>query len=173
MIKELTAGIKKQRNVLKIIGVIEILGGFVGIALIFWLISRGVQVNLSLFIVLLLALTFYAYSIFAGIVLYKKCEKGIFHSWIVQLIQIIGFSYGGVTYTLTSGANFLIGYNFTEGNLNFNLGLASEFDLSMTTEINNFIQINLIAILFLYLLEKSVKVINEKEEMLTNWKKTS
>lgn len=170
MRKELEKKIKNNRYILKGIGILEIIGGITGISLVFWLVSQGGEINLFSFIILLIALIFYSYSIFAGIFLFRKTEKGISHSWIIQFIQIIGISFNGITYILTSGGNLLLGYNLTESEINFSFGIiASEFDLSVSPEVNNFIQINIMAIFIIYFLDKSLKSINEKNELLNNY----
>ena len=169
MRKDLEEEIRRKRNILKGIGILEIVGGITGIGLIVWFLLQGFQMNSYSFIIFLIAIIFYSYSVFAGIILFKKTEKGISHSWIIQFIQIIGISFNGITYVFTSGGNLMLGYNWTENNLTFNLGIASEFDLSISQNVNNFIQINLIAIVIIYLLDKTLKSINEKKELLNNY----
>lgn len=170
MREELEKKIKNNRYILKGIGILEIIGGITGISLVFWLVSQGGEINLISFIILLIALIFYSYSIFAGIILFRKTEKGISHSWIIQFIQIIGISFNGISYLLTSGGNLFLGYNLTENEINFSFGIiASEFDLSISPDVNNFIQINIMAIIIIYLLDKTMKSINEKSELLNSY----
>lgn len=166
---ELLSEIRKKRNILKGIGILEIIGGITGIGLIIWFLLQGFEMNSYSFIIFLIAIIFYSYSIFAGIILFKKTEKGISHSWIIQFIQILGISFNGITYVFTSGGNLMLGYNLTENNLTFNLGIASEFDLSISQDVNNFIQINLIAIIIIYILDKTLKSLSEKNELLNNY----
>lgn len=157
--------IQKKRNFLKGIGIFEILGGIAGIGIIFWFLLAGFEMNSYSFIIFFIAILFYSYSIFAGIVLFRKTENGIFHSWILQFFQIIGISFNGITYLLTSGGKFLIGYQFTEGKLTFNIAFGSEFDISISNLESNFIQINFIAIALIYVLEKLAKSLKEKKEL--------
>ena len=73
---ELLCEIKKKRNILKGIGILEIIGGITGIGLIIWFLLQGFEMNSYSFIIFLIAIIFYSYSIFAGIILFKKTEKG-------------------------------------------------------------------------------------------------
>ena len=132
MKKEFEKKLKINRNILKGIGILEIVGGITGIGLIIWLALQGMETNTYVLLILLVAIGFYIYSIYAGIKLFKNQEKGILHSQILQFIQLISFSIGGTTYLLTSGGNFFIGYNMTEVNLEFKLNIiASEFQINL------------------------------------------
>lgn len=162
--------IKKQRNILKAIGVLEIIGGTAGVGIIMWFLLQGYQMNSYSFLIYLVAILFYGYSIYAGVNLIRKNEDGISHSWIIQFIQIISFSLNGVTFLLTSGGNLLMGYNFTEKTINFKFGIiASEFNITVNSIENDFIQINILAILIIYFLDKSFKSIKEKQQILNNY----
>ncbi|AUC16817.1 hypothetical protein BTO06_17440 [Tenacibaculum sp. SZ-18] len=162
--------IKKQRNILKAIGVLEIIGGTAGVGIIMWFLLQGYQMNSYTFLIYLVAIVFYGYSIYAGVNLFKKNEDAISHSWIIQFIQIVSFSLNGVTFLLTSGGNLLIGYNFTEKTINISFGIiASEFNIIANSIENDFIKINILAILIIYFLDKSFKSIKEKQQILNNY----
>ena len=173
MRKEFEKKLKTNINILKGIGILEIIGGITGIGLIIWLTLQGMETNTYVFLILLVAIAFYIYSIYAGIKLFKYQEKGILHSQILQFIQLISFSIGGTTYLLTSGGNLFIGYNMTEGNLEFKLNIiASEFQLNlMSSEVSDYVYINILAIIVLYLIDKSTKTIIEQQNIKLNYEK--
>ena len=105
--------------------------------------------------------------------MFKHKENGILHSRILQYLQIIAISISGMTYLLTSGGNFFLGYNFTNSTLEFKMSvISSEFQINlMSSEQNDFIYINIMAIAILLLLEKAVsriKVLNLSRENYEN-----
>jgi hypothetical protein len=172
MRQEFDKKIKIKRNILKGIGILEIVGGISGIGLILWLTLQGMETNTFVLLILLFAIGFYAYSIYAGIRLFKYKENGIFHSEILQWLQIIAMSYGGMTYLLTSAGNLFLGYNFTTSTLEFKLNfIASEFQIDiMSSEHNNYFFINIMAIVILVLLEKSFNEIKNQKVIKENYK---
>lgn len=166
MREELNKKIKQKRNILRSIGIIEIIGGTTGIGLILWLLLQGFQTNSYILLIFIIAICFYIYSIFAGINLFRKKEKGILHSEILQFIQIIAFSLNGTTYLLTSGGNLFIGFNLANNEIELKLNfLASEFQLNlMSSEISNFVYINFFSVFILYLIGNSTRTIKTLNE---------
>lgn len=164
MRKEFEKELKKNRNILKGIGIFEITGGITGLGAIVWLMLQGTETNTFVLLILLFAIGFYVYSIFAGLKLFKKLEYGIFHSRILQYIQIPAFSIGLLTYIMSSGGYFLIGYNYTEKTITFSFALiASKFQLNILDRgESEFLSINLLAIVVLILLQKTLKNIREQ-----------
>ena len=158
--------LKSKRNILKAVGIIEIIGGLSGIGLIIWLLLQGFQTNSKLILVFLFLLAFYGFSIFAGIELFKKKEKSINYSRVLQYFQIFAISFGGVTYLLSSGGNLFVGYNLTKNTFEFNFSiLASEFQIDIFSSDNNsFVYLNLWAIILLNFIENSTKKINTEIE---------
>tara|TARA_R110000737_G_scaffold275281_1_gene282290 strand:+ start:109 stop:669 length:561 start_codon:yes stop_codon:yes gene_type:complete len=173
MKEEFEKKLKTKRNVLKGVGILEIVGGITGLGLILWLILQGTNTNSYVFLILLFAIGFYIYSIYAGIKLFKHKENDVFHSRILQCIQIIGISLGGLTYIMTSGGYLFVGYNLTEGNINFSFALiASKFQINiMNSNQGSFIYINILAIVVLLLLEKSLNVIKEQKLFKENYER--
>tara|TARA_R100000789_G_C3012903_1_gene151774 strand:+ start:766 stop:1338 length:573 start_codon:yes stop_codon:yes gene_type:complete len=171
MREEFETRLKKNRNILKGIGILEIVGGTTGLGLIIWLIFQGTETNTFVFLILLIAIGFYVYSIYAGLKLFKKREKGILHSRILQCLQIIAISTGGFTYLMTSGGYFFLGYNLTKGSINFSFALiASKFQLNILSQgESQFISINMMSIIVLLLLEKALKNINEQSALKANY----
>ena len=173
MKEEFEKKLKSKRNILKGIGILEITGGITGIGLILWLILQGMETNTYVFLILLFAIGFYSYSIFAGLQLIKHKENGTFHSWIVQYLQIPGISLGGMTYILTSGGYLFVGYNLTESNIKFDFGLiASKFQINiLNSDEGSFIYLNILAIIVLILLEKAIIVIKEQALIKENYER--
>ncbi len=167
MKEQFEKSLKSKINILKGIGILEIIGGVTGIGLILWLMLQGMETNTYVFLILLFAIGFYIYSIFAGIQIFKHKENGVLHSRILQYLQIPGISIGGITYILTSGGYFFTGYNSTEGNIKFDFSLiASKFQINiLNSDQGSFIYINVMAIIVLVLLEKSISVITEQRAL--------
>lgn len=174
MIKETNKQLRTNINTLKGIGIFEIVGGITGIGLIIWLFLQEIQTNTYVFLIFLVAIGFYSYSIYAGVQLFKHQENGVLHSQILQYLQLISISIGGTTYLLTSGANFFIGYNITNSTLQLKMSLiSSEFQINiMSPEQNDYLYLNIIAIILLLLLEKTVNKIKEQRATIENYKNT-
>lgn len=173
MIKEIKKKLKTNVNILKGIGILEIVGGISGIGMILWLILQRMEINLYVLLILLIAMGFYAYSIYAGIMLYKHKENGVLHSRILQYFQLFAISTGGTTYLLTSGGNFFLGYNITKSIIEFKLGIiSSEFKLNiMSTGQNDFVYMNIMAIVIILLLDNAVSKIQELKSSKENYEK--
>ncbi len=174
MIKEIEKKLKTHINILKGIGILEIVGGIAGIGLIILLTLQGVEINIYVFLIFLVAIFFYIYSIYAGTQLFKHKEDGTLHSRILQYVQLIAISIGGMTYLLTSGGNFFLGYNFTNSTLEFKMSvIASEFQINIiSSEHNDFIYFNIMAIAILLLLENAVNKIKELNLSKENYENT-
>lgn len=173
MIKEIKKKLKTNVNILKGIGILEIVGGISGIGMILWLILQRMEINLYVLLILLIAMGFYAYSIYAGIMLYKHKENGVLYSRILQYFQLFAISTGGTTYLLTSGGNFFLGYNITKSIIEFKLGIiSSEFKLNiMSTGQNDFVYMNIMAIVIILLLDNAVSKIQELKISKENYEK--
>jgi hypothetical protein len=173
MREEFEKKLNSKRNILKAIGILEVVGGITGIGMILWLTLQGMETNTYVLLILLFAVGFYIYSIYAGIRLFKQKEKGIFHSRIVQLLQVPGISLLGMTYILTSGGYFYVGYNSTEGNIKFEFGaITSRFQINiLNSDLGDFVYINVLAIIVLILLENSLAVINEQKSIKESYER--
>lgn len=173
MKKEFETELRKNRNILKGIGILEIVGGITGLGLIIWLMLQGTETNTFVLLILLIAIGFYVYSIFAGLELFKKLENGILHSRILQYIQIPAFSFGLLTYIMTSGGYFLLGFNFTAKTITLNFALiASKFQLNILSPgESNFFSINILAIIVLFILEKAFRNINKQSLIQENYER--
>ena len=173
MKEEFEKKLKSKKNILKGIGILEIIGGVSGIGIILWLMLQGIETNTYVFLIFLFAIGFYIYSIFAGIRLFKHLEKGGFHSRILQYLQIPGISLLGMTYILTSGGYLFVGYNSTEDSFKFDFGvIASKFQINiLNSDQGDFVYLNVMAIIVLVLLEKSISAINEQKLVKENYER--
>ena len=90
--------INSKRNILKAIGILEIIGGVTGFHLLISILREGIQSSLTVILILLFISIFYGFSIFAGLQLFTKMEKQIVYSQIIQYMQTFAFSFGGLTY---------------------------------------------------------------------------
>ncbi|WP_108801908.1 hypothetical protein [Aquimarina sp. Aq107] len=166
MKKDFEKKLKSKRTILKGIGILEIIGGITGIGLIMWLILKGIETNIYLYLILLLAFGFYFYSIFAGIKIFRNLEQGTFHSIVLQLIQLIAISYGGVTYLLTSAGYLFIGYNITGNDLKLETYLGSRFQINIiNSDQDSFVFINIVALVILIIIDTSKKSIKEQAKL--------
>jgi hypothetical protein len=163
--------IKTKRNILKGVGLLELIGGLTGIGMIIWLTIQGFEANSKVFLILFFVLVFYIYSIFAGVKLFKNQENAVLHSRILQYIQIFAISFGGITYLLTSGGNLFLGYNISTNSLNFDIGIfASEFQINISnSDQDSFVYLNLFAVILLNLVENSSKKIKLEIEKKENY----
>ena len=171
--KDFDKKIKSKRNILKAVGILEIIGGVIGIKLMFSIITEGLQINFTILTILLLVFVFYGFSIFAGLKLFMKTEKQIVYSQILQYLQTFAFSFGGITYFLTSGGYLMFGFNMTTSNIGFNFSaLFSEFQIHIAnSNQDSYVFINFLAIILLSLIENSKKVIDLESERKENYLK--
>ncbi|MGB5982509.1 MAG: hypothetical protein WBG46_10240 [Nonlabens sp.] len=172
MIKELRNKLKINTNILKVIGIFEIIGGITGVGLVVQLFIQGSASTVITHIILSFIFLIYSYSIYAGIMLFRKLEKGLLHSKILQYFQLVSLSLGSLTYYLTSGGYILIGYNITKNDLETVFGIFfSEFQINLGDVSNNdFIYINILALVILYLLDKVQTRIEEIQMTQQNYK---
>lgn len=114
----------------RIIGTLEIGGGFLGIVLIFQMIFSS-DVTLGKIIIGIIFIALYFYGILSGVLLFENHRKGIYLSKIFYLMQIpfIWFSIFGFQFVSGFHAYFFlkmrpigVGGNFQLGSL-FNINL--------------------------------------------------
>ena len=74
---------------IKALGIYQIIGGLFGIGLTFYLLNTNNSFTLLVFLIILFILGLYCYSIYSGIILIKNVEKGLTHSKVNQLFQLI------------------------------------------------------------------------------------
>jgi hypothetical protein len=78
-----------------------------------------------------------------------------------------------MTYILTSGGYLFVGYNSTEDSFKFDFGvIASKFQINiLNSDQGDFVYLNVMAIIVLVLLEKSISAINEQKLVKENYER--
>jgi len=164
--------LNRERKTLEFIGLYEIIGGIIGIGLIF--LGKISLDRFSIFGVLIMALiiAFYSFSIYAGIKLFRHHEKEVLYSKIVQYVQIPSFALLGFMFTMTAGFSFFIGFDYTNDFLFrafFELpSVGTKFYIKSDDTII-YVYLNLIPIIINFLIEKSaskIEMVKEKIEII-------
>ena len=162
---------KKRKKILEIIGLYEIIGGSIGLGLIFYGTLALNKITLLGILFWLIVVTFYSFTIYAGAKLFKHHEKKILLSEIVQYLQIISFGIFGYFLTLSAGLSFYLGFDYT---LDFKLKfffdiIPSKTQISYLSDQTTFyFYINLIPILILILFDKIQSTKSENRRLTEN-----
>ncbi len=157
---------EKKNKILEIIGLYEIIGGSIGLGLVLYGTLALNKITIFSILFWLIIVTFYSFTIYAGVKLFKYTEKQILPSEIVQYLQIISFGIFGYFLTLSSGFTFYVGFDYTQ-----DFKFKFLFDIipsrSKIAYLNDdtifYFYINLIPILILVLFDK-IQSKNSKEE---------
>jgi hypothetical protein len=138
-------------------------GGALGIGLTLWMVNLPLLPVIFLLLVLFV-FALYGYSIYCGALLVQKRRKGLLHSKINQLLQVISISLLGYAYQYTSGAFLFVGLDLTESlNFKFNIGTSS-WQLNINSDNEALIvKVNLLALLLVAFIDKLRKRIKEME----------
>ncbi len=153
---------------LKLIGIYQIAGGVLGIALFIWYITllEDKPWPSSVYTLLIVAFTLFINSIFWGMGLCYKKQYAINASIILQLLQIFNFTFLNHSLRFVSGLGISPNFNFTNGlsfDVNFN---ASIVQFMLTTQNEKIIGINLVAAFLLFCLIRLKENILEEREIL-------
>ena len=142
---------------IKALGIYQIIGGLFGIGLTFYLLNTNNSFTLLVFLIILFILGLYCYSIYSGIILIKNVEKGLTHSKVNQLFQLITFMAFGYGYQYTSGVFLFVGMDVTNSmEWNFSFGITSTWKITVNTDDPNFFfNLNLVAIFLVVFIERT------------------
>ena len=150
------------------LGVYQIGGGLIGIAIIAKSAFNAGAFNELVFLFYLIFLLFFGYSIFCGWMCIKFKEHALLFSLINQFLQLLHVSIAGFSFSYTAGFHLDMGVDLTDSfHISFDAGLSN-----LRIFINNhsrivFINFNLIAFYLLYWIDrlrKQVKLENEIQE---------
>lgn len=106
----------------------QILGAIAGgVIWIILLLQNFAMLNFAWVIVIVIALLLYFYSFLSGYVLLKDRAMGLQMSLINQLLQVLGFTLGGISFQYSSGLGFNLELGFSNNvvRLGFNLLIAN------------------------------------------------
>lgn len=141
-------------NLLKL-GLYQIVGGVVGIAISLWLILKSQLFSGPAIVLYTVILIFYVYSIFCGTLCVKAKENALVHSLINQMLQLIAFTIFGFTFSFAAGIYIRVGVEMANSiGFDFDLGI-SAFSFSLIDASDSFlIDINLIALCLIFWIDK-------------------
>ena len=147
---------KQLLTKIKAFAIYQIIGGLVGIGLTFYLFNLEKPVSLLLPLIFLFIFGLYGYSVYCGIILFKDVKKGLRHSKLNQLLQIIAFWGFGYAYQYLSGVYLLIGVDLTQSlTFNFNYGISSSWKIGINTnDPTLLLNVNVVAIFLVVFIDK-------------------
>jgi hypothetical protein len=142
----------------------QIIGGVIGLGLLFWLIFNLTTFSSLLLLVLVPGFFLFLFSILSGILLIKKKNTALQLSLINQYLQLFSFSYLGYAYMYSSGFYFSIGLDITNSmTFLFNFGVSS-WTLNINTDTPTIaVNLNLIALYLIIVLMKLKKQLQFEE----------
>jgi hypothetical protein len=145
------------------LGLYQVIGGLMGVFFIIWGIVQSLPFTTLSVLLYLFILSFFSYSIYAGILCLKTRKNALTHSLINQVLQLISVALLGFAFQYVAGAYFTIGLDLTESlNLQFGAGI-SEFDFSLNNNTDRLlVSVNLIALALIYWIDKLMKKVKEE-----------
>ena len=161
--------IKSTKLTLQIVSGLQIVGGITGLGLVAYLMLQTGQINGAILLIFLIGLALFSYSIYSGKRLLTDEEKvtGIILSIINQVLQLFQWSMFGYGVSYSSGAETTLGIQ--GATLKFNIAaIVSTFKMSINTDDEFFIKINLIAVLIIFVLVDIVKELKNDNEASKN-----
>lgn len=160
----------KKNRTLELIGLYEIIGGSIGLGLILYGTIELNKITILTILFWLIVVSFYFFTIYAGVKLFKNHEKEILLSEIVQYLQIISFGIFGYFLTFSAGITFYLGIDYTN-DLKFKFLLDIIHCKSgieyLIDQITFYFYINIIPILVLILLDRTRNRF-ERESLIEN-----
>lgn len=148
------------------LGIYQIAGGALGIIFILWGITASSFLTGGAVLLYLFILLFFCYSIFCGILCVKAKKNALAYSLVNQILQLFGFAMMGFAFKYIAGFFFSIGLDLADSfNISFGAGI-SKFELNFNNEEERLeININLVALGFIYWIDNLMKRIKEKSTL--------
>ncbi|TSD63360.1 hypothetical protein FFF34_017345 [Inquilinus sp. KBS0705] len=139
--------LKRQKLLLKIIGLVQLIGGIFGIGLMAYLMMHIETITGPTLLILLFGLSLYIYSIYCGksLLFDRNKTKAIIVGIINQALQILQFGMFGYAFKYVSGFEFTVGIQNLS--LKFNISaILSSFTMSINSQADFNLSINLMAL---------------------------
>lgn len=154
-------------NIVSIVSWLQILGGIVGLAVIANLLLQTEIINGALLLIFLTGIGLFLFSIYAGKELFvDRNKKGFIVTMINQSLQLFQWNIMGYGISYCSGPEILIGIKGFA--LIFNVSLFSAFSMSIRSSNDSFISVNLVPVLIIILLVRSLNKIKQTISIIEN-----
>lgn len=156
---------KKTISRLKGLGIYQIIGGAIGVLLIFWGFLNNNQVNGPLVMIYLFMVLFFGYSIICGVMCLRTNNNSLKLSLINQILQVIGFAMAGFAFQYAAGIYLTVGLDLTESfNFTFGVGL-SKINFNFNNEPQRLeVNFNFIALGLIIFIERTKKLVKEEQD---------
>lgn len=146
----------KLKSKINFLAYYQIVGGAIGIIFLIWLIATTFPVQGFNILLFLSMAIFFALSICAGwLLLEKRTEAGLTLSKINQILQIIGFGFGGFGFKYVAGIMLSLGIDLKDdANFIFNFSITKlEFFINSSKDLAK-VEVNLVAMYLVYFIIK-------------------
>lgn len=149
---------------LKGLGIYQIAGGIIGLLLTVWSVLNLPGIAGILLLIILIAVTLYAYSIYCGILLLKKKAIGLKFSFVNQCLQLVSISAFGFAFKYVSGIVLAVGIDLTESfYFIFDAGVSS-WQISIYGDTAPFIiSFNFVAVFILLFIDRLKRTIQKEQ----------
>ncbi|KIC93541.1 hypothetical protein [Flavihumibacter solisilvae] len=145
------------------LGLYQVVGGLVGILIMFWNLKVDLIFGLS-GLAYLLVFLFYGYSIYCGSLCLKADSKALERSLWNQIFQLFNFAIFGFSFQYVSGASLNVGLDLTNSvKLSFSAG-TSQFEFFLSESDGRlFLNLNLIAFALIKWIDRLMKQVKEEK----------
>jgi hypothetical protein len=154
----------ETQNELSKLGLYQIVGGSIGIIMVIRALFLNRGFSGSEFLIALAMIALFGYSVFCGVLCLEPRQNATTHSFINQALQLLSFSLIGYSFEYVAGVYLSIGLDFSGGaDLTFGAGV-SKLTIAINGEPDTTtVNINLIALLILFWLDRIIKKIKEEK----------
>lgn len=153
-----------NKNALIYLGLYQLLGGVIGGLFLLFSLSR--DYNLGTWLIVIVMAACMAFSILCGMFCISEKEHSLTLSLFNQIIQLIGFSSAGITFSLMYCPCFIVTFDITHMfSLVFNLQLShTQILINQEDTSSAWIEINIVACILIAYIGKLKK--REKEAIM-------